>query len=94
MGWVIVGEVCLGRAHKPEFVNVYWCNVLSNGRISLFDPCTSSLHIKEKLDTPVQHRQFPGANASENLFDGKDSLGEGIFQQTPHGKQVLYRSVS
>ncbi|XP_025752713.1 uncharacterized protein LOC109204590 [Oreochromis niloticus] len=84
LGWVIVGEVCLGRAHKPEFVNVYRCNVLSNGRTSLFDPCTNSLHIKEKLDTPEQHRQFLGANASEILFDGKDGLGEGVFQQTPH----------
>lgn len=81
---MIVGEVCLGRAHKPEFVNVYRCNVLSNGRTSLFNPCTNSLHIKEKLDTPEQHRQFLGANPSEILFDGKDGLGEGVFRQTPH----------
>lgn len=58
--------------------------MLSNGRTSLFDPCTNSLHIKEKLDTPEQQRQFLGANTSEILFDGKDGLAEGVFQQTPH----------
>ncbi len=83
LGWVIVGEVCLGRAHKPDCVNVYRTNVLSNGRTSLFDPCTNSLHIKEKFDTSVHRHQSPRANKMKNLFDEKDSLGEGVFQRTP-----------
>lgn len=51
LGWVIIREVCLGSTHKPNRVNVYQTNVQSNGRTSLFEPCTNSLHIKEKFET-------------------------------------------
>nr|XP_054598158.1 uncharacterized protein LOC129163741 [Nothobranchius furzeri] len=84
LGWVIVGEVCVGRAHKPELVNVYRSNVLSNGRASLFEPCSNSLHIKEKLDTAIHHIHFPVANPSQDLLEEKGNIGEGVFHQTPH----------
>lgn len=64
LGWVIVGEVC----HKSDCANVYWTHVLSHGRTSLFDPCTNSLHIKEKPDAPVQHHHFPKANQKTCLM--------------------------
>ena len=31
LGWVIIKDVCLGKAHKPEVVDVYKTSVLSNG---------------------------------------------------------------
>lgn len=83
LGWVIVGEVCLGRVHKPEHANVYRTNVLSNGRTSLFDPCTNSLHLKEKFDTSANRHGPPKVNEMKNLFEERDSLGEGVFQRTP-----------
>lgn len=83
LGWVIVREVCLGRAHKSDCVSVYRTNVLSSGRTSLFDPSTNNIHIKEKLDIPVHRHHLPKANEPKDLFDEKDSLGDGIFQQTP-----------
>ena len=58
--------------------------MLSNGHTSLFDPCTISLHIKEKLDALVHDHHFPKANKPKDLFYEKDSFGEGVLQQTPH----------
>ena len=39
LGWVIIGNVCLGRVHQPEIVSAYKTSVLSNGRTSLLIPC-------------------------------------------------------
>ncbi|XP_040908610.1 uncharacterized protein LOC121191510 [Toxotes jaculatrix] len=47
LGWVIVGEVCLGTAHKPSEINVYKTNTLHNGRTSFLKPCPNSVHVKE-----------------------------------------------
>lgn len=46
LGWVIVGDVCLGTVHKPSEVNVYKANVLNNGRVSFLRPCPNSIHVK------------------------------------------------
>ncbi|XP_035524123.1 multiple epidermal growth factor-like domains protein 10 [Morone saxatilis] len=83
LGWVIVGDVCVGRAHKLYCANVYLTNVLSNGRTSLFDPCTNSIHIKERPDIPVHRHHFPNDNEPKDLLDEDNSLGKGVFQQTP-----------
>ena len=40
LGWVIVGEACLGKVHTPDFVNVNQTYILENGRPTLFQPCT------------------------------------------------------
>lgn len=48
IGWVIVGNVCLGKVHKPERVNVLFTNTLDSGRQSLFEPCPNTYHIKER----------------------------------------------
>ena len=39
-GWVIVGETCLGKIHKSDYVNVNKTYLLPNGRASHFQPCT------------------------------------------------------
>ncbi|XP_059835207.1 plectin-like [Hypanus sabinus] len=46
LGWVVIGEVCLGDVHKPT-VDTLKTNVLESGRHSIFQPCTSSMYIKE-----------------------------------------------
>ncbi len=40
LGWVIVGEVCLGGIHRQSSMNTYKTNILLNGRTSYFSLCT------------------------------------------------------
>lgn len=49
LGWVIVGNVCLGKVHKPDRVNVLFTNTLGSGRQSLFKPCPNAYYIKEHV---------------------------------------------
>ncbi|KAG1927244.1 hypothetical protein F2P79_024382 [Pimephales promelas] len=48
LGWVIIGDVCLGGAHVPSNLSVFRTSVLNNGRTSLLDSCTNSFHVKRK----------------------------------------------
>lgn len=53
LGWVIVGEVCIGKFHKADTnVNSLKTNLLVDGRTTLFDPCHSKLSVREQ---PVEH---------------------------------------
>ncbi|XP_037572307.1 uncharacterized protein LOC119454449 [Dermacentor silvarum] len=47
LGWVIVGDVCVGRTRKTSSVNVFKTHVLDNGRPSLFEPCSRHFFVKE-----------------------------------------------
>ncbi|XP_056101657.1 uncharacterized protein LOC130080328 [Rhinichthys klamathensis goyatoka] len=83
LGWVIIGDVCLGGAHVPSKVSVYRTSVLNNGRTSLLDSCTNSFHVKEKVlssDGP-----FNAGNMSSLMdIDGNDCLTNKLFMRTPH----------
>lgn len=48
LGWVIVGDVCLGNAHKVN-VSVFKTNLLENGRPSYLTPCKSFIKLKDKV---------------------------------------------
>ncbi|KAF3699655.1 hypothetical protein EXN66_Car015342 [Channa argus] len=83
LGWVIIGEVCLGGAHVPANVNVYKTCVLNNGRTSLFEPCNNGLHVKEEVNTPALYTRT--LNITDIIkSDETDSLGEELFRRTPH----------
>lgn len=56
LGWVIVGDVCLDRAHKPPSVRVYKTHMLPNGRTSMLSPCPNKIHVKETLKTKNTHQ--------------------------------------
>lgn len=58
LGWVLVGEVCLGKAHKPN-VSSYRTTVFDCHRLSLLQPCTNFLHVREE-----HHGKEPGNNVS------------------------------
>ena len=45
LGWVVVGEVCLGNVHKP-MVDSFKANILEDSRHSIFSPCTGYMHVK------------------------------------------------
>lgn len=53
LGWVVVGNVCLGSTHKPEAVTSFWTNVLENGRPSLLSPCPKHLKVKERFSSTI-----------------------------------------
>ncbi|KAI4876335.1 hypothetical protein NFI96_002704 [Prochilodus magdalenae] len=94
LGWVIVGEACLGAAHKPRDASVFRTQVLENGRHSYFTPCTNHLILKEKLagnrPTSRSSDEFqssllafvPAARTKD------DFLGSAIFQHTEHDNKV------
>ncbi|XP_048868217.1 uncharacterized protein LOC125740722 isoform X1 [Brienomyrus brachyistius] len=48
LGWVIIGDMCLGKIHKPNFVQAYHTNILENGQCTHFYPCPNNFNIKEK----------------------------------------------
>lgn len=80
LGWVIVGDVCLGMAHKSPKINVYKTNILQNGRPSLLSPCEKSIQVKERLKchTPNLSLQSP----LHYLNRVKGDLGSEVFQRT------------
>ena len=89
LGWVIVGNVCLGSAHKPHTVNTFYTNALERGRPTIFEPCPNVLQIKEKYsinqapDRPAAcSREKPTCNKEE------DHLGCTVFQQTKDDNKV------
>lgn len=47
LGWVMIGEVCLGNVHKPN-VNSFRMNMFENGRPSFLTPCASHISLKER----------------------------------------------
>ncbi|KAK7930587.1 hypothetical protein WMY93_006982 [Mugilogobius chulae] len=81
LGWVIVGEICLGGAHKQTKVNVYKTNVLPNGRTSFLEPCISTIHVKETFTLPKP--QAIAYSEVETPLKQTDCLGLNVFQITP-----------
>lgn len=47
LGWVVIGELCLGNFHVQHTVNVNKLQLLSNGRHSLFKSCD---HVRTVVD--------------------------------------------
>ncbi|KAI2644797.1 Paraneoplastic antigen-like protein 5 [Labeo rohita] len=72
LGWVVIGEVCLGNVHRPT-VNTFKTNVLESGRYSIFQPCTSFMQVKE-----MQQSGSTSSKATEK------TLGQTVFSRTEH----------
>lgn len=84
LGWVVIGDVCLGQAHKPASVTVYKTNLLLNGRSSFLSPCSNSIHVKETLSSSTRqsshfHQHCNGRLGQEET---PDSLGSTVFNRT------------
>ncbi len=82
LGWVLVGEVCLGNAHKPT-VNTVKTTVLNNGRPSLLQPCTRFLHIKEKI-----HHGGEARYILESSKAAEEMSGQTLFTHTEHDNKL------
>ncbi|XP_068505307.1 uncharacterized protein [Syngnathus scovelli] len=48
LGWVIVGNVCLGGVHKPDTINALYTRTTEQKRPSIFEPCPNVLQVKER----------------------------------------------
>ncbi|XP_056093862.1 uncharacterized protein LOC130072671 [Rhinichthys klamathensis goyatoka] len=85
LGWVIIGDVCLGRAHKTTTASVFRTSVLISGRHSILNPCISNLMVREKIDSAVPAHTFPCVSQAANEAD---SLGRDVFQRTQRDDQL------
>ncbi len=82
LGWVIVGEVCMGGVHKYEIANVFRTNILQNGHTSFFPSCSKGIQVKEQFGTPIRQYQstLPCYPVTSSCTD---HLGDNVFQKTP-----------
>lgn len=76
LGWVIVGDVCLGGAHKPTAVSTFRSHALENGCQSLFSHCLNSFQMKERCDG--KQRSIHGQAARTNM------VGKSVFDRSHH----------
>ena len=59
LGWVILGNVCLNGAHKPDSISTYKTHILPSGRPSILEPCpnraASTRKTPERKPVMMQH---------------------------------------
>lgn len=83
LGWVIVGDVCLGGAHAPKAVSSFKTCLLDNGRPSHLLPCGNVVNVKEDFSGGIKAQ---GLLASEDAMDSYAQpghhLGDTVFQRT------------
>ncbi len=89
LGWVLVGDVCLGSSHMPR-VQCFRTNVLENGKPSTFTPCENHIHLKEKLSVRDDKRQrFPHAFKGHVTGRTDDDLfGQLVYEQTENDNKL------
>ncbi|XP_050419153.2 uncharacterized protein LOC126832434 [Patella vulgata] len=80
LGWVIIGEACLGNIHKPEVINVNKTHTLPNGRNTLFEPCPNNLELKDLH--PTRYDVF----TSQDSFN--DGIGEAVFRLSRNDEKL------
>lgn len=76
LGWVLVGEVCLGNAHKPD-LKAFKTTVLENGRPNILNPCENSIHLKEEMS---QGLSLQSSSRSSRVTE--KTLGQTVFNTT------------
>ncbi|XP_076874397.1 uncharacterized protein LOC143524681 [Brachyhypopomus gauderio] len=88
LGWVLVGNVCLGRVHKPSSAEVFFTNTLEKGRCSLFEPCPNTYRVREGVCTAKTSRT-PKDVLDKTLSQGESKchVGGDIFKRTEHDEK-------
>ncbi|XP_061169198.1 uncharacterized protein LOC133178524 [Saccostrea echinata] len=83
LGWVIIGNVCLGTVHSPDIVNVNKTTILSNGRPTMMIPCDSEIKIDfDSIFRRTDQDEKPGLSVEDKDF--LNIIGSGI-QKTDQG---------
>nr|XP_054593164.1 uncharacterized protein LOC129160055 [Nothobranchius furzeri] len=87
LGWVIVGNVCLGSNHKPQSINTFYTKTMETARPTLFEPCPNVFSVKEKYDNT--HIPIHPSSLSEIKPDCEaDHLGYVVFKETKEDNQL------
>ncbi|XP_033121567.1 uncharacterized protein LOC117120649 [Anneissia japonica] len=52
LGWVIIGETCLGGSHMPNSIGTYRTSIIiqNNAKPSTLDPCPNQIKVEELFD--------------------------------------------
>lgn len=85
LGWVIIGDVCLGGAHRPSQVNTFKTSILENGRPTYLEPCTSKVQVKENFNCLPLSMNL---TTCHSLTDAGESLGQSVFRQSASDHQL------
>lgn len=84
LGWVIIGDVCLGGVHQPKVISVSKTSILANGRPTHLGLCDSEFWVKED---PIFQRtpddEKPGLSVQDKKFLG---IMENGFRRTSNGQ--------
>lgn len=84
LGWVVVGDVCLGGAHRPLEVRSYKTAILENGRTSHLQPCNNQIRVKEVFGQVPKHQHYPAPTSTcGSIMRIGDGLGQNVFARTP-----------
>ncbi|XP_052704714.1 uncharacterized protein LOC128180620 [Crassostrea angulata] len=63
LGWVVIGEICIGKVHPPKDVNVNKAHILNDGRCTTFPVCHNNINVKDNDDifirTPFDNKIGP-----------------------------------
>lgn len=70
LGWVLIGNVCLGNLHPPASVNVLKTTVHQSGRVSVFDKCEYNISLKLD-DDPIFRRQANDNDLGQSIEDNQ-----------------------
>jgi hypothetical protein len=73
LGWVVVGDMCLGGNHRPDKISVCKTYLTTEGRPSILPPCPNKFEVYE----PTQHHPIPKSQDSLS-----SSLASDVFMQT------------
>ena len=87
LGWLVVGNVCLGNVHKPLTIKTFHTNIIESKRPTLFQPCPNVFHVKEKYGDIQLTKDSPTDSLNESVCD-VDHLGCTVFKQTKEDNQV------
>lgn len=86
LGWVIVGDVCLGRTHKPSEVTSLKTHILANGRPTHFPPCENHFTVKSEISHPDRQLSVSSTNRKQNANNVR--LGNDVFCQTKNDNKL------
>ena len=71
LGWIIIGETCLGKVHRPSTICVFKTSILEDGRSTCFLPCESHITVGtliEPLFVKTSADETPGLSIEDKRF--------------------------
>lgn len=90
IGWVIVGDVCLGNARKPKEISTVKTCILENGHPTCFTPCDSHLMVEDNYNLRGNQRIIPEElqQITPVKATTEESFAEAVFCQSRNDNQL------